>query len=102
MVFAPYLIQRDPRFWPEPDRFDPERFAAASVEARPGYAWFPFGGGPRICIGSHFALTEMVAATTMLAQRFTMELARPTPIRGRALLTLRVDGGLPMRVRRIG
>jgi len=102
VVFSPYLMQRDPRFWPNPERFDPERFGSEQAKARPGYAYFPFGGGPRTCIGNHFALTEMVVAVAMLAQRFAMELARPTPIRGRALITLRVEGGLPMRVRRIG
>jgi len=61
VVVSPWITHRHPAFWPEPDRFDPHRFIGR--QDRPRYAYLPFGGGPRSCIGEHFALLE---ATTLL------------------------------------
>jgi cytochrome P450 len=69
VLLSPFVTQRDPRFWEEPERFDPERFRPGHA-ARPRYAYFPFGGGPRTCIGSAFAAIEMQVITAMVAQRY--------------------------------
>jgi len=77
------LIQRDPRLFPEPDAFRPERFAFDAPELVRG-AWMPFGTGPRVCIGQHLALTEMTVIAAMFLQRFTVRplenMAPPEPV----------------------
>ena len=94
-VLSPWLVQRDPRLWPDPDRFDPARFAPGTRVAP--YAYFPFGGGPRTCIGNHFAMTEMLVAMAVLAPRFRLRHAGDGSVRPELLVTLRPAGGLPMR-----
>ena len=74
ILISPYLVQRHPDFWPDPDRFDPDRFLAPSVAARNRFAYLPFGLGPRACIGEHLALVEMHIHVATLAQRFDLEL----------------------------
>jgi cytochrome P450 len=94
---SPYATHRLAEFWPNPEGFDPERFPDGQ-EPRdlPKFAYMPFGGGPRNCIGSNFALLELQMIVPTLAQRFRLEvvpgyIARPEP-----MLTLRPQGGLPM------
>ncbi|HVV88232.1 MAG TPA: cytochrome P450, partial [Kofleriaceae bacterium] len=89
-------IQRRPDYWPEPEAFRPERFlgdAGALHGRRPGY--LPFGAGPRVCIGNHFALTEAQLILATWAQRFRFRLARPGAIEPEPLVTLRPKGGVP-------
>jgi cytochrome P450 len=74
VLLSPYVTHRHPRFWEEPERFEPERFAPGH-SARPRYAYFPFGGGPRACIGSAFALMEMQVIVAMVARCFEVTLA---------------------------
>jgi len=74
VLLSPFVTHRDPRFWEEPERFDPERFRSGH-SARPRYAYFPFGGGPRTCIGSAFATIEMQVIAAMVAQRYEVTLA---------------------------
>jgi cytochrome P450 len=96
LVLSPWTVQRDPRLWPDPGRFDPSRFGPG---ARPApYAYFPFGGGHRTCIGNHFAMTEMLAALATLVPRFEPRHASAAPVRPKLLITLRPADGLPMRV----
>jgi putative membrane protein len=99
VLVSPYLVQRDPRIWPDPERFDPARFMPGAPRRAP-YSFFPFGGGPRACIGRHFAMTEMVVALAALAPRVRLRPPSDRPVRPRLLVTLRPDGGLPMRVER--
>ena len=98
LVLSPWLVQRDPRFWPEPEHFDPARFAPGARQAP--YTYFPFGGGPRTCIGSHFALTEMLVTLAVLASRVRLHPATEALVQAELLVTLRPVGGLPMRVER--
>ncbi len=93
-----YAVHRDPRFFPDPDTFDPLRFTPEAVKARPAFAYFPFGDGPRGCPGEGFAVTEGLVVLATVAQRF--RLARVTTRRARPepLLTLRPRGGMTMRV----
>ncbi|WP_101257095.1 cytochrome P450 [Streptomyces barkulensis] len=69
---SPWVTQRHPGHWDHPDRFDPDRFAPEPEAARPRYAWFPFGGGPRACIGQYFAMLEGVIGLAGLLQRFRL------------------------------
>lgn len=91
-------MQRDPRLWPDLERFDPGRFAPGAPRRAP-YS-FSFGGGPRACIGRHFAMTEMVVVLAALAPRVRLRPAAEGPVRPRLSVTLRPDGGLPMRIER--
>ena len=76
IIFAsPYVTHRLPRLWDNPEGFDPDRFAPGAVESLPPFAYFPFGGGPRQCIGNSFAMMELVLVVTTLAQRCRLDLA---------------------------
>jgi cytochrome P450 len=101
LVLSPWLVQRDPRFWSEPERFDPSRFRSGSAKPAP-YTYFPFGGGPRTCLGNHFAMTEMLVALAVLIRNVQLSHATDTPVRPELLVTLRPAGGLPMRIERLG
>jgi cytochrome P450 len=72
-------VHHDPRFWDEPDRFDPQRFTAERSAGRPLWAYLPFGGGPRLCIGNQFALTEAQLVLASIAQRYQLRLVPATP-----------------------
>ena len=75
IVFSRYSLHRHPKFWKDPDRFNPERFAPDALEnPRSRYASIPYGGGPRICIGIHFATMEMILTLAMIAQRFKLQI----------------------------
>ncbi|HEY0937838.1 MAG TPA: cytochrome P450, partial [Trebonia sp.] len=98
VMVCPYTLHRNPQFWPDPDRFDPERFAPGGPPPGHRYAYIPFGAGPRVCVGSHLGMMEAVLVAAMVARRFRFELAGPVP-RPEPNLSLRVHGGLPVRVR---
>jgi len=99
LVFLiPFVIHRRPKLWPDPDRFDPERFAPAQESARPRFAYIPFGGGPRGCIGNQFALVEAQLIVATVAQRFRVELAPDQDVRPEPLITLRPTPGIRARV----
>ncbi|MFL6072377.1 MAG: cytochrome P450 [Mycobacteriales bacterium] len=76
---SPWVTHRHPDFWPDPERFDPDRFAPERVHARPRYAWFPFGGGPRACIGQYFAMLEATLAMAMVLRRFELHTSPEPP-----------------------
>ena len=90
------VTHRDPRFWPDPERFDPLRFTPEAKAARPKMAYFPFGAGPRICIGEGFAWMEGVLLLATLAQRW--KLVRGNDVEPQALITLRPKTAMKMRV----
>jgi cytochrome P450 len=85
-------IHHDPRWWPDPETFDPGRFSQPTD--RPRSAYLPFGGGRRICIGQSFALMEMVLMAAIMSQRFTFDLAPGEPVELEATLTLRPRNGV--------
>ncbi|MCK8785417.1 cytochrome P450 [Roseomonas sp. NAR14] len=100
-VFVPiYALHRHRALWDDPDRFDPDRFAAAAAAARHRFAYLPFGGGPRLCIGAGFAMLEAVAilATLLPAARLSPPPGFSPALRLR--VTLRPAPGLPMRLSR--
>lgn len=70
VFLSPFITHRHPAFWDNPEAFDPERFTPEQVAQRPKFAYMPFGGGPRLCIGKHLALLELQLGIAMIAQRY--------------------------------
>jgi cytochrome P450 len=93
-----YRTHHDPRFYPEPERFLPERFDDARSAARPKHAYLPFGAGQRACIGQTFAMIEAQLIVATFAQRLSLRYAGKRPPGLRFGVTLAPKGGLPMRV----
>lgn len=96
VLMSPYIVQHDPRFYPAPEKYDPERFAPETKEARPKFAYFPFGGGTRVCIGEPFAWLEGVLALATLAQRWKPRLVPGHPVEIMPFATLRPKHGMMM------
>jgi cytochrome P450 len=102
MIFiSPFVSHRDPKHWPDPERFDPDRFAAEHVASRPRHIYFPFGEGPHVCIGNNFALMEMQLILAMALQRFRLRLVPDHPIALKPEATLRPKYGMKMIVEKI-
>jgi cytochrome P450 len=95
-----YLMHRDQRYFPNPERFDPDRWKAEAVASRPRFSYFPFGGGSRKCIGESFAMMEGVLVVATLAQQWTMQVAPGHRVEMEPLITLRPKGGIPVTLRR--
>ncbi|MGO8867716.1 MAG: cytochrome P450 [Alphaproteobacteria bacterium] len=100
VVISPWLIHRHEKLWERPLVFDPERMAPERLARVPRYAYIPFGGGPRICIGAGFAMQEAILIVAAVAQRFRLRLAPGHEVEPLGLITLRPKGGLPMRLER--
>jgi cytochrome P450 len=98
VLMSQWIVHRDARWFADPLRFDPERWAGDFAQRLPKYAYFPFGGGPRGCIGSTFAMYEAPLVLAMIAQRFTLELVNPGPIKVLPAVTLRPGQPIEMRV----
>ncbi len=95
---SPLLTHRHPEFWEDPEVFRPERFTPEESARRPKYAYFPFLGGPRQCIGNAFALMEAQLILATLAQRYRLRTPAGHRVIPDPLVTLRPKGGLPMTV----
>ena len=93
-----YVMHRHPRYFPDPERFDPERFTDTAKKERPQFAYFPFGGGARVCIGEHFAKMEATLVLASIAQRFKLSLVQGQTIVPEPKMTLRPKYGIRMRV----
>jgi cytochrome P450 len=101
VLLSPYVTHRHPAVWDAPEIFDPDRFAPGRGATRPNFAYFPFGGGSRHCIGSALATTEMQLVVAAVAQRYRLTLvsgARVVPVAG---LTLRPGPAMPSRLHRL-
>jgi cytochrome P450 len=98
IAMCEWVLHRDPRYFPDPLRFDPSRFSPENEPKIPRYAYFPFGGGRRICIGNQFALMEGQIILATVAQYCTLEMVGPKAVHGDPLMTLRPDGAVMMRV----
>jgi enediyne biosynthesis protein E7 len=92
VIISPYVLHRHPRFWPDPERFDPSRFD----RPKPSPAYLPFGAGPRYCVGSEFAMLEARLVVAMVTQACRLTLVPGHVVAPHPSLTLRVRGGLPM------
>ncbi|MCI4671136.1 MAG: cytochrome P450 [Bacteroidia bacterium] len=86
-----YGLHRNPEYWERPDEFDPERFSPEKEKERPTYAYIPFGGGPRLCIGHQFAMTEMQIALAMILHKFNFKREGSGEVKYSPSITLRPD-----------
>jgi cytochrome P450 len=99
VLVSQYLLHRDPRFFPEPECYDPDRWLPERQKGRPKFAYFPFGAGSRVCIGEPFAWMEGVLVLATLARRWRLELLETTPVPVQPTITLRPGRAIRMRVR---
>jgi cytochrome P450 len=97
-VISPWVMHRDPRFFNAPETFQPERWENDLARRLPKFAYLPFGGGPRICIGNRFAMMEAKLALATIARRFRFELDPETKVDLFPSVTLRPRGGLKLRL----
>jgi cytochrome P450 len=98
VVVSQYIVHRHPKFWEQPEAFLPERFLPENVKNRPRFAYFPFGGGARQCIGNHFAMMEAQIVIATIAQKFLPRLVEDETPELDPTFTLRPKNGLPMRL----
>jgi cytochrome P450 len=96
IIMSQWIVHRDPRHYAEPDRFEPDRWTPQFKAALPRFAYFPFGGGPRQCIGESFAWMELVLLVATLAQQWRFELVPTHPVVPQAAVTLRPKYGMKM------
>jgi cytochrome P450 len=100
VIISPYVTHRDPHIWPQPERFDPSRWTPEAMATRHKFAYCPFGGGVRKCIGESFAWMEGILVLATLAQHWKMRLAPGFTPALDPKVTLRPKGGMPMSVYR--
>jgi cytochrome P450 len=98
VLISPWALHHDARFFPEPDRFRPERWLDGSAKNAPKHAYLPFGGGVRVCIGNHFAMMEAVLVLATMARTFRFERVSNDPVALQAAVTLRPRNGLSLRI----
>lgn len=98
ILMSQYVVQRDPRWYPDPERFDPEHMTHQARSARHKFAYFPFGGGPRQCIGESFAWLEAVLVLATLAQKWRVRPGSTEPAVAEPYSTLRPKGGMPLKL----
>jgi cytochrome P450 len=94
VLLSPYVTHHDPSLWEDPEGFDPERFAPGAEGGRPRYAYYPFGGGPHLCIGAGFAMMEATIVLATVAQRLRLDLEAGRPVAIEPLVTLRPSPGI--------
>jgi cytochrome P450 len=97
VIIAPWITHRHPDFWPSPETFDPSRFTPALEKSRHRYAWHPFGGGPRACIGQHFSMLEGAIVLAGLVREFDFDSPAQVPAY-KSDITLRPSEGAPVRI----
>jgi cytochrome P450 len=100
ILMSQYVMHHDARYYPDPFKFDPERWTPEARAARPKFSYFPFGGGPRVCIGEPFAWMEGVLLIATIAQRWRMRLAERQRVELKPMITLRPKYGMRMKVER--
>lgn len=98
IFISPYVMHRLPQHFPNPEQFNPDRWTAEMEKALPKYAYMPFGGGPRICIGNAFAMMEAQLILATIAQRFQMSLQPDYHLELNSHITLSPKGGMPMQL----
>ena len=99
VLMSQWIVHRDERWYDRPAEFDPDRWAEGLAARLPKYAYFPFGGGPRVCIGNTFAMLEATLVLAQIAQRFDLELLTEAPVKLLPVITLRPGQPIEMRLR---
>ncbi len=102
VVMSQWVMHRDPRFFPDPETFRPERWEGGLQKRLPRFAYFPFGGGPRVCIGNAFAMMEATLLLSTVARRFRLRVKMEGPLRLQPSVTLRPRDRLHARVEAVG
>ena len=100
LIVCPYVTHRHPEHWSNPEGFEPERFTPERAKARHRYAYFPFGGGPRFCLGASFALMEATLAIAAIAQRYEVNLVPEHRVEPKPTLSLHPHGGILATIER--
>jgi cytochrome P450 len=98
IFICPWVLHRDPRHFENPEAFRPERWMGNLARELPRFAYMPFGGGPRICIGQRFALNEAMIVLSTMAQRFSAKWQRERKVRPFPSITLRPKGGVWLKL----
>jgi cytochrome P450 len=99
-LMSPYVMHRNPRYYSDPERFDPERFTPEARQERPKFTYFPFGGGPRVCIGERFAWMEGVLVLATILQKWQMRLVPGQIVEPEPQITLRTRSGVKVILER--
>ena len=98
VIVSPYVMHRNAKYYPEPQRFDPERWTPEAKKARPQFSYFPFGGGSRLCIGERFAWMEGVLILASVAQKWKLRLDPAQRVEPQPIITLRTKYGMRMKI----
>jgi len=93
-----YLMHRSEKLWKNPEEFNPDRFSVEAVKARPRHHFIPFGAGPRMCIGNHFAMMEMQLLLATIVQRFDFSVVEGHRVELDPLITLRPKYGIKLKI----
>jgi len=101
-MMSQWVMHRDPRYYDEPERFNPDRWLDERFKRAPKFAYFPFGGGPRTCIGASFAAMEAVLVLAAIAQRYQIRVAPDYPVEPMPTMTLRPRHGIKVVLTRRG
>jgi cytochrome P450 len=101
VLISQLIMHKDARYFPDPQRFDPDRWSASNPQSAslPRFAYFPFGGGPRVCIGAGFAMMEAVLLLATIAQQFRIEVSPELKVKVQPTVTLRPKHGIPVRLK---
>ena len=98
MFLSVFAAQRSPHYWERPTEFDPDRFLPDRIKDQPKLSYMPFGAGPRMCIGNHFAMMEMQLLLAMMARRFDFTYLDQGEPEYLSLITLKPKDGIRMRL----
>lgn len=98
ILMSQWVMHHTEKYYSEPFKFDPERWTPEARESRPKFSYFPFGGGPRLCIGEHFAWMEGVLVLATIAQRWKLRLSPGHPVELEPIVTLRPKYGMQMKL----
>ncbi len=100
VIICPYTLHRNPKYWSNPDQFDPQRFNKNNQHHHPKNAYIPFGSGPRVCIGKHLGLMIMKIAISMILQQFDLIIDPKLEVEADPLITIKPDGPIPLKIKR--